>query len=131
MPETRKRFWTLGLVALVVAGAVAVLIAGFVSWFFIEVGACSGDGGVPYAALDSPKRDVCGTVLPSIPIWGSLIVLIVGILAAAILRSRRAIVVTFVVSVMLVLIPAAIVSSLSGNCPDDHPDPKGERCQRY
>ena len=126
-----EHFWTRTTVLATVA-AVALLLAAMLFSAAVMGGVtCSGDGGSPYAAPDSPRGRFCEAGGASIPLWGPLIALLVGG-GLALSRGRRSLLTAaFVAAFALALSPYFLANALSKDCADFPHSATSDELLRY
>lgn len=108
---------------IVLFGVVIVVLVAATSavgwlWSFL---ACSGDGGYPYAARDSPAGRVCRVYDAHEGLWAVQLVLpflvTLALLTAAVVRTRIWLgTAALVTGLALSLVPAVVLGSLSDSC---------------
>ena len=117
-----------------VIGVIIIFFAGASIAIFLAFG-CGGDGGVPFAALDSQRGRFCdsgelyNTYLAS-AILGPPIAVVVGAVLAAKQRVWRPLLMSMAAGAILIVAATVFFLGLNDDCTDGQIN-AGERCESY
>jgi len=135
-PESDGAARQVPLTALVLLGISTVALAGVTGLFasfFSLLGSCDGDGGVPYAAVDSARGQFCefpGPLWWGITALGPGIAALAGWVLALVRRQFKPLVIGTAAAAAILVVGLAVPAVLSADCSADQ-KAAGANCAKY